>query len=232
MPTATSSRRAEPWRSRLYLPAYRIADAARYAQTSPETVSYWHHQSAPLGPALPGKEPAKPLSYLQLVEVAFVAAFRNLGVSLQRIRRAREYAAQMFQAEFPFAQLEFRTEGTHLLLELQELEPDADLDQLIIADAHGQTGWKPMLNDLFSEFGYEDKLALTWHLRGRTKPMIIDPRISFGAPTVRGIPTWAIKGRYLAGEKIDEIKDDFNLTEDQVIQSLEFEGIQVDRDAA
>ena len=83
----------QPWRRRLYLPAYRIRDAARYSGVAAQTVTHWHHGDGRLGPALPGHQKRRHLSYLQLVEVAFVATFRMLGVPLQRIRRARAYAA-------------------------------------------------------------------------------------------------------------------------------------------
>ena len=83
----------EPWRRRLYLPAYRIRDAVRYSGVAAQTVTHWHHGDGRLGPALPGHQKRRHLSYLQLVEVAFAATFRMLGVPLQRIRRARAYAA-------------------------------------------------------------------------------------------------------------------------------------------
>ena len=57
--------------------------------------------------------------------------------------------------------------------------------------------------------------------------MLIDPRISFGAPMIKGVPTWVLKGRHEAGESIGDIRDDFSLTEEEVQQGLEFEGIQV-----
>ena len=61
-----AERSVEPWRRRLYLPAYRISDAARYAGVAAQTVTHWHHGDSPLGPALPGHEKRKHLSYLQL----------------------------------------------------------------------------------------------------------------------------------------------------------------------
>lgn len=218
---------AEPWRRRLYLPAYTVQDAARYAGISAQTVAYWHYRVGSLGPALPGKERGKPLSYLQLLEVAMVATFRRIGLSLQRIRRAREYAAQMFNSEFPFAELRFKTDGFHLLMDLQANEPDAELGRLVVADAHGQMAWQKLVAERFLEFDYEHDLALRWHVAGPGSPVLIDPRISFGAPVVRGIPTWVIKGRWNAGESVDDIEKDFNLEKVEVVQALNFERIQL-----
>jgi len=227
MPTEAPLPLKESWHRRLYLPAYTVAQAARYAGTHPQTVSYWHHKGGELGPALPGKEQGQLLSYMQLVEVAFVATFRRLHVPLQKLRRARAYLAQVFDFEYPFAQLRLKTDGYHILMNLQEVEPDSDLQRLIIADANGQMAWEGLIGERFNEFDYDQQgLAITWHPRGRQSLVVIDPRVSFGAPIVHGVPTWIIRGRRSAGERITEIADDFGLQESDVIQALEFEGLK------
>lgn len=224
MATATRLPEAEPWRRRLYLPAYSLTDAARYAHTARQTVTAWYYGRPSHAPVLGGKERQIPLSYLQLVEVAFVATFRHLGVSLQRIRQARDYLAQLFHDEYPFAQRRLLTEGSHVLLDLQEIDGEAEVGRLIVADAGGQLGWRDLIADRFAEFDYEQDLALRWHVAGRGSAVLIDPRTSFGAPAVHGIPTWAILGRWRAGEPLDEIADDFDLSLDDVREALRFEG--------
>ena len=225
MPSIIVERKVEPWRRRLYLPAYRISDAARYAGVAAQTVSHWHHGDGQLGPALPGHQKQKHLSYLQLVEVAFVATFRKLGVSLQRIRKARTYAAQVLNAEYPFAEYKWLTEGHHTMLNLGDVDDDASIGNLIVGDAHGQIAWQEMVGARFAQFDYEEEMALIWYVKGRNNSVVIDPRISFGAPTVRGIPTWVLKGRWSAGESVADIKDDFGLGEEEIARGLTFEGI-------
>ena len=215
------------WRRRLYLPAYAVSDAARYAQVHPTTVSYWHHRGGQLGPALPGKERRTPLNYFQLVEVAFVSTFRRLGVSLQRLRKAHSYLAQAFNAEYPFANYRLVTEGVHVLMELQEVEQDRQLGQLIVTDENGQTAWREAIGKRFAEFDYESDVALIWHVRGRGSLVVIDPRVSFGAPMVKGVPTWVLKGRHSAGETPEEIAEDFGLTTAELRDGLRFEGVKL-----
>lgn len=201
----------EPWRRRLYLPAYRIAAAARYAETSPQTVSRWHHESGVGAAGMPEREARAALSYLQLIEVAVVAAFRRKGVSLQAVRVAREYAAQMFEKEYPFAEVEFARAGRELLLDLGDVLPGREKGA-VVASQWGQRAW----DEFLPEFDYwEDGLAKCWFVRGRDCPVLIDPCLSFGAPTVRGVPTWAISGRRDAGETIDEIVEEFALARDE-----------------
>jgi uncharacterized protein (DUF433 family) len=224
--SAVSEASAKPWHRRLFLPAYSVADAARYSGAHSQTVAYWFYGGGYRGPALPWKERGKPLSYLQLVEVAFVATFRALGVSLQRIRKAREYVAQVFASEFPFAEFRLQTEGVHVLMDLREVGRDADVGRLVVADESGQMAWRNLVGERFAQFDYEEGLALTWHPAGRHSVVVIDPRVSFGAPTVRGIPTWAISGRWKAGETFEEIADDFRLDTQAIQDALAFEGLK------
>src|ERR1043166_9926754 len=88
----------EPWGRRLFLPSYQIGEAAAYAGISPQTVVAWHKIEAAL---LAQREKRAALSSMQLIEVAVVAAFRKAGVSLKRIRAAREYAARHLKSEYP-----------------------------------------------------------------------------------------------------------------------------------
>src|SRR4030042_466574 len=215
-------------RRRLYLPAYTTVEAARFAETKPRTVAYWHYGTGTrVGPALRGKKRYAPLSYLQLVEVAFVAVFRQRGVPLQRIRKARDYVAKVFGAEFPFVQYEFKTEGLHILMDAASFDPE--FEDLIVADEAGQMAWERIMLERFDQFDYEEDLALRWHPRGRNVPIIIDPRISFGAPILErtGTPTWVIKGRVEAGETVEEIEADFGVTKADLRYALEFEEVRL-----
>ena len=219
-----------PWRRRLYLPAYRVGDAGRYAEAHPQTVSRWHLGNARTTATLPGRDRGQDLSYYQLVEVAFVATFRRMGVPLQRIRKARDYAAHVLKSEYPFAEYSWLTEGHHVLLELRDTVGRSFANNLVVADEHGQMSWRAVIGDRFHQFDYEDEIALVWHLRGRNNPVSIDPRISFGAPNVRGVPTWALKGRWDAGEVVTDIRDDFGLSEDDIRYGLSFEGVDLGAD--
>jgi uncharacterized protein (DUF433 family) len=216
-------RKNQPWFRRLYLPAYKVTDAARYAGTSPQTVANWHYRGSPI---LPGRQRRRPLNYLQLVEVAFVAFFRRMGVPMKRIRNARAYLAKNFNSENPLAEYEFKTEGMHILMEYAQFDPDPNLLRLIVADRGGQLAWEDMFLTKFAEFEYEYELALRWHPAGHDSPVVIDPRIAFGAPMVSGVPTWVLKGRWVANESPEEIREEFDLSYEAVRDGLLFEGIR------
>lgn len=225
MSAAHALQNAAGWCRRLDLPAYPIRDAAKYAGIPTRTVGYWHRGALNRPPALPGHEAGRPLSYYELIEVAFVATFRKVGLSLQKIRRARAYAARALNSEYPFAQYAWKTEGFHLMLEMRELEEEAEVGKLVAADLVGQVGWEGVVAERFEQFDYQHDIALVWHLANRNIPISIDPRVSFGAPAVQGVPTWILKGRWDAGETVRSIQNDYGLAGDDVLHGLRFEGV-------
>ena len=214
----------EPWEARLYIPNYRIKDAARYASISPQTIANWHvHDHSQILSARPDRAA---LSYMQLIELAVVAAFRKAGVKLKDIKAAREYLQKQIETEHPFAVLKFKTDGKSLLTSLRGIDPKHKRPTLIDVTKNGQLAWSEVLNRL-KEFEYNKKNGIVsqWHVGGLTSPVVIDPRFSFGSPTVKGTPTWAIRDRWIAGESVDDISDDFELTKKLIASALEFEGI-------
>ncbi len=223
-----AERTGEPWRRRVYLPNYQVGEASRYAHISPQTVAAWHRVATGKRlPTLTAKEKRAALSYMQLIEVAVVAAFRRAGISLPRIRDARDYVSKQLHADFPFARYQFKTDGKHLLLAYQQLEGRRGRDKHLVADQGGQLEWDQIIGPLLKDFEYEherDGIVIRWHLVGRSSPIVIDPRYSFGAPIVKGTPTWAIMGRWNAGESYSDIAEDFGLTKEQVREALKFEG--------
>ena len=223
---------APPWRRRLYLPSYRTSEAARLAEVHPTTVHNWFYgawrakgRGCPVfaQPMTPGAN----LSWLQLVETAFVAAFRHQGVSLQALRRSYEYLIKVFETEYPFAQLRLLTDGAHVLKELEQA--DELVSALIVTDEAGQATWQEMIMRRLYEFEYEDDLAVVWHPRGKEVPIVMDPRVAFGAPITRtsGVPTWVFRERSQAGESLSEIADDFGTELAEITAALEFEGVSL-----
>lgn len=114
-----------------------------------------------------------------------------------------------------------------MLLRLQEFEQDAVIGRLIVADAYGQIAWQELVGERFAQFDYAHGLALVWHVAGRASPVVIDPRVAFGAPTVGGLPTWILKGRWNAGESLDDINEDFDIDKELIVHGLQFEGIEL-----
>lgn len=208
---------------RLYLPAYTYADAGRYARLPAQSVRNWFRgQSAPGHTMRPvfGEVPDYGLSYMQLVEVAFVAAMRARKLKLQVMRTAYDYVRRHMGIEYPFAQERFLTDGIDLFLDALD-----NPNHLVSVSRPGQRAWREALERSTANFDYINHVALRWHPRGRDLSILIDPRISFGRPVIEGtgIPTTVIYERRQAGEDLDFIAEDFGLTREQVKDALWFE---------
>lgn len=218
-----------PWRKRLYLPAYMVKEAAMLAGVVPRTVSSWHYgyklsgHRRSAGVFAKDRERGRPLSYLELVEVAFVGRFRQMNMPRKDIRTAHDYLSKLWNVEYPFAQLRLKTEGYEILA---DFEPS---QTYVAANKAGQLLWADLIERRIEEFDYEHELAMRWHPRGHSVPVVIDPRISFGSPTLErsGVSTWIIKERMEAGESHDEIADDFGISLSDVHIALEFEGVEL-----
>jgi uncharacterized protein (DUF433 family) len=114
----------------------------------------------------------------------------------------------------------------HILMDYNQFDPDSNVrwePRVVVTDQMGQLGWSDLMGEVFSAFDYEEDLAIRWYPAGRESLVVIDPRVSFGAPVVQGLPTWVIKGRVRAGEQILEIVDDFGISEKAVRDALDFE---------
>jgi uncharacterized protein (DUF433 family) len=241
-----------PWYNRLLQPVYRVKDAARYSGVHSAAVARWLRRG---DPAWWDRAPGLPLSYLELVEVAFATYFRSMGVPFDMIRNARQDVARHFGSGHPFAEIRFKDDGYRVLLDypLREIERYSIVDEVEfrriparvfsltdvpetivpgVADSDPpvmESGvWFDLIEEKSSEFDYEFGLALTWHPVGKNSSVTIDPRMSFGDPSVGGIPTWVIKGRWEAGESLDVLGYDYGLPGKAVEDALRFEGVDFD----
>jgi uncharacterized protein (DUF433 family) len=215
------------WKRRLFLPSYAVKEAARYAKVTPQTLLNWQRASPSTRAAVAQRAKGDSLSYMQLVEVAFVASLRAAGVKLIDIRNARDYMSTKLKSEFPFAEHRFKTDGQDILMELPEFEGGVSKGKLVKVNRGGQLAWAEIVERRFEEFDYQKGLAIRWRVDGPESPIRIDPRVSFGAPAVGGVATWAIAGRAQCGESVEDIADDFLISVDEVRAALKFEGIYV-----
>ena len=215
------TQKAEPWRRRLYFPCYQVKEVARYTHATPQTITRWHKLIAF------SKRPIKTeFSYLQLIEVAVVAKFRQAKLKLKDIQEAHDLLKILFKCEYPFATYKFKTDGKDLLIDSDKNNNLLREQTLINLNKKGQLEWGELINPLLKTFDYEgEELAVRWHVAGNNSEILIDPQISFGAPTISGTPTWVLGSRWNSGESVEDIAYDFDLKEDQIKEALLFEGI-------
>ena len=219
---AETAEKSHPlWMKRLETPAYRVTDAARYAGLRPAAISEWFRRS---GPSLPHRDRGLPLSYLELIEVAFVATFKSLNVPMRDIRRVRDCLARVLESEYPFSARDFKSKGLPSILRESSGQLNAvDLRRIVVFEHRKYVAWNSIVKSRFSQFDYDYGMVVRWHLVGRRSRVAIDPRIAFGDPMVSGLATWVIKGRCEAGYSADEISAEYQIDEADVRDALDFE---------
>jgi uncharacterized protein (DUF433 family) len=170
-------------------------------------------------------EPAM-VSFLQLAEVVVAADFRRGSpghppIPLKRIRGANTYARQVLDVPYPFAHLKLEEYGGHILHEFDEKHPDGPL---LALSAGGQWVLPGIVRTDIAHFDYEDELASKWFPLGRDVPIVVNPRVGAGRPTIAGtgVTVRSIQQRSRAGESAAFIAQDYGIDESAVEQALQF----------
>ncbi len=213
---------------------YTLGEAARLAQTSTATLKRWlkgyrfpakltRGESPPIFHAqLPELEGHLALGFLDLVEVLFIKAFRTHGVTLQTIRRAASEAARRWGTEHPFCVNKFRTDGRSVFATVEWEEGDEGLVDL----AKSQLAFEKVLNPYLRQVEYDllGAVARWWPL-GRRRPVVLDPKFSFGKPIVVPwcVPTEALYRAIQADQTEREVARWFEIPTRAVRAAMQFE---------
>ena len=217
--------------------AYSAAQAARLAGTTPATARRWllgyeapGHQMAPVfgvGRATIEEGPLV-VSFLDLVEIAVVARFRSAQsrrgqVTLERLRHAHRYAREQLGFPYPFATLSLSEFGGHILHQFDTLYPGPGI---LALDTGGQWALPGVVQDemVRLDFGSADPFAIRWFPRGRSVPIVVDPHIAAGRPTIleSGVTLETISRRWHGGESIEALAQDYDLVPRVVEEVLKY----------
>lgn len=140
------------------------------------------------------------LSFLDLVEILFVRAFLDRGVSMPTIRRAAVEGVKIFKVTHPFCPKRFETDGRGIFANVAK---DAG-DEAIVNLVSSQAVFSDVIRPLFKQIDYDivSEMASVWWPCGRDVPVVLDPTRAFGTPIVadRGVPTHVLAGPVEAGD--------------------------------
>lgn len=210
---------------------YSLPAAGRLLDTSPAQLRRWAFGYERAGrryaPAIHADldEVAgeRALTFLDLVELMFIKGLRDAGHSFPRIHEAHRVLSRLLKTEHPFALRSAFSDpaGIYVLL---ERENQGEL--LVELKGDGQIAMWSTLHRYLHQLEFDiDDLAQRWYPAGRATPIVVDPRVSFGAPVVAGtrIETAAIAELYHGEDSIEEIAWLFDLELAQVNAAIEFE---------
>ncbi len=213
--------------------AARIASLAVGTRIHPQTIHrwLWGYRYKRAGQTLQGNRLWRPelpilgglklLSFRDLVEVQFVATFRNKGVSLHTIRRIIGRATELLQAPHPLSSLSFKTDGTSVVADMvdekeRRLVYDLDSSQFLL---------ELVFDRLRAGLDYADLQAARWWPLGKDHAVVVDPHRSFGRSIVvdEGVPTAVLKGAFKAERSIEKVSYWYEVSQTAVRDALEYE---------
>lgn len=223
--------------ARFDLGLYSLPEAARLARVPGQTLRNWvtgyrypragqRVEASPVIRPTAASEPAA-LSFVNLVEALTLAGFREMGVPLQRVRTALDYAAEALGVEHLLASERILSDGLDLFWEFQEQTGESP--HLVNMSRGGQKAFPEAVGRYLREVEWgSDSFAKRWW-PGATAAteglVVVDPNRAFGAPVLvgTGIRTQDIFLRFSAGESIADLTEDYGLTVPQVESAIRLE---------
>lgn len=167
------------------------------------------------------------LSFVNLTEVLALAGFRQLGVSMQKVRRALEYAKKEMRVDHPLASQRILSDGVELFWEYQERH----LNEAVLVNIvrGGQRVFPEAVMRYLREIEWgKDTFASRWWPgapKAGAGKVVVDPRRAFGSPVIAGtgIRTEDVFLRFSAGEPLSDLAEDYGLTLDQAEAAIRAE---------
>jgi len=177
-------------------------DDAPHKTVSRKTIGRWlsgydfklrgkiHHSPPLWRPDYPIEKSGEVLevSFRDLIELRFVNAFRDWGLSLQTIRECFRRAVEAVNDERPFSTRRFRTDGKTIFLEITDGLREGELLDL----KSRQNVFHRMVAPSFRELEFDADVVARWFpLGGSRKSIVVDPTRVFGRPILAagGVPT-------------------------------------------
>ena len=152
---------------------YTIAEAARLCGFPQPQVRRWMSPRA-------SKLGTIGLDFFDLIELRYVKAFVDAGVSWHVLRTAHERAAEILRVDHPFATKRFLTDGHTILTRTAE---PAMLESLGDPRAFSRMVNRYLAGEEGLDFD-AGGMAIRWWPMGKKRLVVIDPERSFGQPIV------------------------------------------------
>ena len=161
------------------------------------------------------------VSFLDLVDVLVAGQLRELGVSLQTVRRVYAILRTTLQTRHPFSHRGLFSDGKRVF----HLSADEAGDQFLVDLLARQQVFVDVLLPYLKQIDYspETKLAERWRI---APGVVVDPQRCFGKPIVAdwGVTTHVIAAAVEANERsIDKVATIFNMDPRLVQNAVEFE---------
>jgi len=208
---------------------YTEAGAARLLRVAPGTLHYW------LEGGTRGKKVYKPVireeatgsrsvTWAEFVEASLLRQYRRKhNVPMLELRGFIDRLRERMGAPYPLAHYRPYVGDRRLIFEAQN-EAKLGADFALVAEVSGQYILTSPSQDFFERVTWEGDIAARWRPDANAdSPVIIDPDIRSGRPSVGGISTEILWEQAEAGEDERDLADTYGLNVTQVRWALAYE---------
>ena len=178
-----------------------------------DTSSGRHITGRPIVTSVEARAGAATIPFIGLAEGLALAAFRQAGVPLQRIRPALARLENELGLDHALASDCLYSDGAELLYDYGREHGAPELTELVVV-RNQQRVFVPVVEQYLRHITYgPDRWAATIALPGYDTRVVVDPSRGFGRPIIdtARVPVDEVVDRWWAGESIKSLSADFEL---------------------
>lgn len=212
---------------------YTVPEASRLTRVSGSRIRRWmkgydfktkkerHHSKPVWAGQLEPLDGKMAVGFRDLMEIRFVNAFLEVGVSWKTMRLAHQAAKSKLDTDHPFCTHAFATDGREILME----QATATGDACLVDITNDQREFDKIVTPFLKELDFDHGYARWWPL-GKGRSVVLDPVRNLGQPTVinAGVPTRVLAHSVKANNgSVASVAQWFEVAEDEVRDAIEFE---------
>lgn len=167
----------------------------------------------------------------EFVETWLLAQYRDARVPMLRMRPVVEGLRQRLQVRYPLATVRpYVDEELRVVYEVQQETELEESMRIVVEAGTGRYVLAPPARSFKHTVEFEDvdNLSVVARIRplGLKREVVIDPNRRSGAPVVRAVPTDVLAELIRAGEQVEWVAKQYDLSLDQVLDAWEYERAQ------
>lgn len=221
---------------------YTRADAARLLKMHPQRITRWvkgysyvwtvaddrrrGHQPPVIKTDLPRIDDTLSISFLELMELRVVREFLAADIPLQTVRVAWHHARQAFETDHPFAHRRVFLDEGRIFMAVGDQSGHPDLLEISSRKRPFQVVAGPIFARSVKEVEFDEKTLFVsrWWPLGLKTPIVLDPRIAFGAPVVEGTRVRTdVLARHGTSKPLSQVAKAYDLDAARVEAAIAFE---------
>jgi uncharacterized protein (DUF433 family) len=214
----------------LRLGVYTVPEASRLTRIAPARIRRWvrgysfgesGHSPPVWQRQLPDVDGKLALGFKDLMELRFVNAFLEQGVTWKKLRQSAEQAANLVGSTHPFSTRRFKTDGKQIFAHLAEGAAEPLMDLLL----KQQVIYAVVAPRLFAGVEFDDNEPLRWWPLGLQRRVVLDPLKQFGHSVVvpSNVPTTVLANAVRLEESAERVARLYEVDIKAVRDAVEWE---------